>query len=86
MANQEIEWNEKLKSVWDKLFLSLDYDIYKTLSERKKYFENSIKNNSSLTENEKNFLINNIQDIYDAYNINYDCGENQQCNNCQNWG
>ncbi|RHZ82755.1 hypothetical protein Glove_103g18 [Diversispora epigaea] len=44
-----------------------------------------IKNDSSLTENEKKFLLNELQKVYDKSKIGNNSVEKQQCNNCQNW-
>ncbi|RHZ82756.1 hypothetical protein Glove_103g19 [Diversispora epigaea] len=37
MATQKIVWNDKLKRVWDKTYLSLDYNIHKTITQREEY-------------------------------------------------
>ncbi|RHZ79206.1 hypothetical protein Glove_151g117 [Diversispora epigaea] len=84
MATQKICWNEKLTSVWNKSFYSMDTDICKTITEQEKYRKNIIKNDLSLTENEKNFLCNNLQIAYDTIRIDGNSAEKQQCNNCQN--
>src|SRR5436190_1138809 len=85
MATQKIEWNAKLKGVWDKTYFSLDFGIHKTVIEQEKYRKDMVENDSSLTENEKKFLFNELQKVYDSIRINYDSVEKQQCNNCQNW-
>ncbi|RHZ43765.1 hypothetical protein Glove_856g12 [Diversispora epigaea] len=85
MATQKIEWNEKLRSVRDKSFYTLDINIHKTITEREKYRKDFIENDSSLTENEKKFLLNDLQNIYDALRIGNNSVEKQQCDNCQNW-
>ncbi|RHZ77289.1 hypothetical protein Glove_183g65 [Diversispora epigaea] len=84
MATQKIEWNEKLKGVWDKSLYFLDAKIYKT-TEQEKYRKDMIKNDSSLTEKEKAFLLNEIQKSYDISRIAYNCAEKQQCTNCLSW-
>ncbi|RHZ48712.1 hypothetical protein Glove_543g21 [Diversispora epigaea] len=85
MATRNIEWNEKLKNIWDKIFYSLDTNIHKTDAEQNNYIENMIKNESSLTENEMNFLFNKLQRAYNTLRIEGNSVEKQQCNNCQNW-
>ncbi|RHZ45734.1 hypothetical protein Glove_658g9 [Diversispora epigaea] len=85
MDTQEIEWNKSLNNFWKKMAYSLDRDIYKIGAEQRKYFENYIKNNSSLTENEKDFLLNELQKIYDINKFDNNSDEKQQCNNCPNW-
>ncbi|CAG8811486.1 1790_t:CDS:2, partial [Dentiscutata erythropus] len=57
MAIQKIVWNEKLINFWDKSHISLDFNIYKTISQQEEYRKNMIRNDSSLTENEKKFLL-----------------------------
>ena len=69
----------------DKSYYSLDIDIHKTITEQNNYIENMIKNESSLSENEKKFLLNEIQNIFDGFRIGDNSVESQQCNNCQNW-
>ncbi|CAG8801169.1 22317_t:CDS:1, partial [Dentiscutata erythropus] len=69
MTTQKIEWNEKLRSVRDKSFYSLDTNIHKTITEQEKYRKDFIKNDSSLTENEKKFLFSELQDSSDAFRI-----------------
>ncbi|RHZ59648.1 hypothetical protein Glove_362g51 [Diversispora epigaea] len=85
MATQKITWNEKLRSVRDKSFYTLDINIHKTITEREKYRKDFIENDSSLTENEKKFLLDQLQIAYDKVRINNRSIEKQQCNNCQNW-
>ncbi|RHZ59693.1 hypothetical protein Glove_362g68 [Diversispora epigaea] len=85
MSTQKIEWNEKLRSVLDKSFHTLDINIHKTITEREKYRKDFVENDSSLTENEKKFLLNDLQNTYDASRIGDNSVEKQQCNNCQNW-
>ncbi|RHZ57523.1 hypothetical protein Glove_386g40 [Diversispora epigaea] len=85
MATQEIKWNAKLKGVWDKTYFSLDFNIHKTVTEQEKYRKDMVENDSSLTENEKKFLFNELQIVYDSIRINENSAEKQQCNNCQNW-
>ncbi|RHZ82753.1 hypothetical protein Glove_103g12 [Diversispora epigaea] len=85
MATQKIVWNDKLKSVWDKKFLSLDYNVHKTITQWEEYQKNIIRNDSSLTENEKKFLLNELQMVYDKAKIGDNSVEKQQCKNCQNW-
>ena len=80
-----MEWSEKLRGVWDKSFYSLDVNIHKTIIEQEKYRKDIVENDSSLTENEKNFLLNEIQMLYDIKRIDGNSLEKQQCNNCQNW-
>ncbi|RHZ48706.1 hypothetical protein Glove_543g49 [Diversispora epigaea] len=79
------QWNEKLRSVWVKLEYSLDTSIYKTITEREEYRKNIIKNDSSLTKNEKKFLLNEILKLYDKLRIDNSSVEKQQCNNCLSW-
>ncbi|RHZ74573.1 hypothetical protein Glove_220g20 [Diversispora epigaea] len=62
-----------------------DFDIHKTVTEQEKYRKDIVENDSSLAENEKNFLFNEFQKVYDALRIGYNSVEKQQCNNCQNW-
>ncbi|RHZ73755.1 hypothetical protein Glove_229g55 [Diversispora epigaea] len=81
-AAQNIKWNEKLESVWDKSFYSLDLNIYKTITEKEEHRKNVVKNDSSLTENEKNFLFNELLRVYDRSRICDNSVESQQCNNC----
>src|SRR4051812_10622967 len=85
MDTQEIEWNEKLQSIWGKTFFSLDYDIHKKITEQEEYRKNMFENDSSLTENEKNFLLSELKKLYDKIRISDNVVEKQQCNNCQNW-
>ncbi|RHZ48659.1 hypothetical protein Glove_543g40 [Diversispora epigaea] len=85
MATQKIEWNEKLRSVWDKSGYSLDYNTHKAFAEQGEYRKNMIKNDSSLTENEKNFLLDELLEAYDALRIGDNSVEKRKCNNCLNW-
>ncbi|RHZ89742.1 hypothetical protein Glove_11g68 [Diversispora epigaea] len=85
MTTQEIVWNEKLKEVWNKTYLSLDLNIYKTITQQEKYLKNMIQNDSSLTQLEKVFLFFELQKTYDSLRIGNNSVEKQQCNNCQNW-
>ncbi|RHZ70765.1 hypothetical protein Glove_267g33 [Diversispora epigaea] len=85
MATQKIVWNTKFKSIWDKSFYTIDFNIHKTITEQEKHRKNVIENESSLTENEKRLLINEIQKGYDALRIGNNSVEKQQCNNCLNW-
>ncbi|RHZ57526.1 hypothetical protein Glove_386g44 [Diversispora epigaea] len=85
MATQEIEWNAKLQGVWDKTFFSLDFNIHKTYTEQEKYRKDMVENDTSLTENEKKFLFNELQKVYDSARIDENSVEKQQCNNCKNW-
>ncbi|RHZ82920.1 hypothetical protein Glove_103g20 [Diversispora epigaea] len=85
MATQKIVWNDKLKRVWDEAYLSLDYNIHKTITQQEEYRKNMVKNDSSLTENEKKFLLDELQKVYDKSKIGDNSVEKQQCNNCQNW-
>ncbi|RHZ82878.1 hypothetical protein Glove_103g145 [Diversispora epigaea] len=85
MANKKIVWNDKLNSVWDKIFYSLDYNIHNTITQREKNQKNMIKNDSSLTENEKKFLLNELQITNDLYKIGDISVVKEQCNNCQSW-
>src|SRR6185436_7656948 len=54
-------------------------------TEQNNYFENMIKNDSSLTENEKKSLFNKLKKINDQIRIDNNSVEKQQCNNCLNW-
>ncbi|RHZ89401.1 hypothetical protein Glove_15g3 [Diversispora epigaea] len=85
MDTQKIEWNEKLNEIWEQMVYSLDNDIHKTDTERNNYLENRIKNESSLTENETNFLLNHLKKIHDEIRIGNNSVEKQQCNDCLNW-
>ena len=85
MATQEIKWNEKLKGVWDKSLYSMDTNIHKTITEQERYQKDLVENDSSLTENEKKFLFNELQKVYDTFRIHKNSVEKQQCNDCQNW-
>ncbi|RHZ59664.1 hypothetical protein Glove_362g71 [Diversispora epigaea] len=85
MATQKIEWNKKLRSVLDKSYYILDINIHKTITEQEKYRKDFIENDSSLTKNEKNFLLNYLQNSYDALRIGDNSVVKQQCNNCQEW-
>ncbi|RHZ80445.1 hypothetical protein Glove_136g102 [Diversispora epigaea] len=84
MATRKIKWNKKLKSVWDIAYYSLDTDIHKKITEQEKYRKDFIKNDSSLTKNEKNFLLDELQKTYDTFRIVNNSVEKQQCNNCLN--
>ncbi|RHZ82923.1 hypothetical protein Glove_103g24 [Diversispora epigaea] len=44
-----------------------------------------IRNDSSLTNNEKKFLLDKLQKAFDKHKIGDNSVEKQQCNNCQNW-
>ncbi|RHZ48657.1 hypothetical protein Glove_543g44 [Diversispora epigaea] len=85
MATQKIEWNKKLNNIWYKSLYSLDINIHKTINEQEEYRKNIIKNDSSLTKNEKKFLLNKLLEAYDALRIGDNSVEKQQCSNCQNW-
>ncbi|RHZ48686.1 hypothetical protein Glove_543g73 [Diversispora epigaea] len=85
MATRKIDWNQKLRSVWDKTYYSLDTNIYKTINEQEEYRKNMFNNDSSLTENEKKFLLHELQEISDALRIGDNSVEKRKCNNCQNW-
>ncbi|RHZ74581.1 hypothetical protein Glove_220g18 [Diversispora epigaea] len=61
MATQEIKWNAKFRGVWDKGYYSLNKNIHRTITEQEKYRKNIVENNSSLTENEKKFLLYELQ-------------------------
>ncbi|RHZ82771.1 hypothetical protein Glove_103g139 [Diversispora epigaea] len=82
---KKIVWNDKLNSVWDKIYYSLDFNIHKTITQQEEYRKNMIQNDSSLTNNEKKFLLDELQKIYDRLKIGDNSVEKQQCNNCQNW-
>lgn len=58
---QSISWNAKLNKVWDKSFYLIDFNIYKTINEHEEYRRKIIQSESSLTVNEKNFLIKELQ-------------------------
>ncbi|RHZ48714.1 hypothetical protein Glove_543g22 [Diversispora epigaea] len=85
MANHNIDWNDKIKRVWDKSYYSLDINLNKTTSEQEKYRKDIVKKDSSLTENEKKFLLDKLQITYDRLRIANNSVEKQQCNYCQNW-
>ncbi|RHZ73723.1 hypothetical protein Glove_229g22 [Diversispora epigaea] len=85
MTTQKIVWNVNLKEAWDKGKYSLNTSIYKTITEQEKYRKDIIENDSSLTKNEKKFLLNFLHEKYDILRIISNSLEKQQCNNCQNW-
>ncbi|RHZ48665.1 hypothetical protein Glove_543g35 [Diversispora epigaea] len=85
MATHDINWNEKLRNVWYKSGYSIDRNIHKTITEQEEYRKNMIENDSSLSENEKKFLLNEILKLYDKLRIDNSSVEKQQCNNCRNW-
>ncbi|RHZ82854.1 hypothetical protein Glove_103g26 [Diversispora epigaea] len=85
MATQKIVWNDKLERVWDKTYIYLDINIHKTITQQEEFRKNMVKNDSSLTENEKKFLLYELQMVYDKLKIGDNSIEKQQCNNCQNW-
>ncbi|RHZ59650.1 hypothetical protein Glove_362g57 [Diversispora epigaea] len=85
MATQKIEWKERLTSVWNKITFSLDINIHRTVTEQNDHIENMIKNELSLTEKEKKFLVDELQNIFDALRIGDNSVEKRQCNNCQEW-
>ncbi|RHZ82763.1 hypothetical protein Glove_103g130 [Diversispora epigaea] len=85
MDTQEIGWNEKLISVWDKTYVSLDFNIHKTITQREEYRKNMIRDDLSLTKNEKKFLLTELQKVYDELKIGNNSVEKQQCKNCRNW-
>ncbi|RHZ82815.1 hypothetical protein Glove_103g216 [Diversispora epigaea] len=85
MSNKEIVWNDKLDSVWNKTYLSLDNNVHKTITQREEYRKSMIKNDSSLTNDEKKFLLDELLKIYDFYKIGDNSVEKQRCDNCQNW-
>ncbi|RHZ88505.1 hypothetical protein Glove_22g76 [Diversispora epigaea] len=85
MTTQEIRMNEKLKEVWDKSYISMDTNIYKTITQEEEYRKNMFQNDSSLTQLEKDFLLIELQKTCDSIRIVDNSEEKQQCNNCQNW-
>ncbi|RHZ73758.1 hypothetical protein Glove_229g53 [Diversispora epigaea] len=85
MATHKIVWNAKLKGVWAKGKYSLNTSIYKTIAEQEKYRKDIVENDSSLTKNEKKFLLNFLHEKYDILRIKSNSIEKKQCNNCQNW-
>ncbi|RHZ79128.1 hypothetical protein Glove_151g88 [Diversispora epigaea] len=85
MAIQKIKWNEKLNSVWDKSFYFMDTYIFKTVIQQEEYRKNMIENDSSLAENEKKFLLNELQKSYDKFKIVANSEEKRKCENCMNW-
>ncbi|RHZ89727.1 hypothetical protein Glove_11g30 [Diversispora epigaea] len=85
MPTQKIEWNEKLSMVWDKTVYSLDFNIHKTIFEQGEFLKNRFQNDSSLTENEKKFLLNQLQFECNILRIGNNSIEKKLCNNCQNW-
>ncbi|RHZ82886.1 hypothetical protein Glove_103g149 [Diversispora epigaea] len=85
MSNKKIVWNDNLDSVWDKIYYSLDSNIHKTIIQREEYRKNMIQNDSSLTNNEKKFLLDELQILFDLYKVGNNSVESQQCSNCQNW-
>ncbi|RHZ55700.1 hypothetical protein Glove_411g10 [Diversispora epigaea] len=85
MDPQKIVWNAKLKEVWNKCKYSLDTSIHKTIAEQEKYRKDIVENDSSLTKNEKKFLLNFLHEKYDILRIKSNSVEKQQCNNCQNF-
>ncbi|RHZ59700.1 hypothetical protein Glove_362g36 [Diversispora epigaea] len=71
---------------WDDDFCIVLYvNIHETIDEQEKYRKDFIKNDSSLTENEKKFLLDELRIVFDEARIGDDSVEKQQCNNCQNW-
>ncbi|RHZ82370.1 hypothetical protein Glove_109g375 [Diversispora epigaea] len=80
-----MKWNEKLNGVWDATYYSLDSKIHKTITEQEEYRKNMIKNDSSLTENEKSFLFYELRRVYDAIRVEDNVVEKQKCSNCQKW-
>ncbi|RHZ51643.1 hypothetical protein Glove_476g50 [Diversispora epigaea] len=74
----------RMDRVYHKIFNSLDTNIHKSFTAQTNYFENAIKNESSLTEYEKNLL---LQGVYISHNIIRfeNSVEKQKCNICQNW-
>ncbi|RHZ82766.1 hypothetical protein Glove_103g133 [Diversispora epigaea] len=85
MFNKKIVWNVKLISVWNKASLFLDKNIHKTITQQEGHLKCVFENDSSLTENEKKFLLDKLHLEYDKYKIGDSSVEKQQCNNCQNW-
>ncbi|RHZ82812.1 hypothetical protein Glove_103g215 [Diversispora epigaea] len=85
MDTQKIVWNDKLKRVWDNSCYSLDSNVHKTYAQQERYRKNMIKNDLSLKESEKEFLLIRLQNLYDKLKIGDNSVEKQQCNNCQNW-
>ncbi|RHZ82921.1 hypothetical protein Glove_103g23 [Diversispora epigaea] len=82
---KKIVWNNRMKRVWVKAYLSLDSNIHKTITQQEEFRKNIIRNDSSLTKNEKKFLLYELQKVYDKSKIDNNLIEKQQCNNCQNW-
>ncbi|CAG8800667.1 1050_t:CDS:2, partial [Dentiscutata erythropus] len=69
MTTQKIVWNEKLHSVWDKTYLSLNSNIHKTITQQEKHRKKKIRKDSSLTNNEKKFLLDELQKVFDKHKI-----------------
>ncbi|RHZ84377.1 hypothetical protein Glove_82g90 [Diversispora epigaea] len=85
MATQEIVWNKKLSEVWNKVYFTMDSNIHKTVIEKEEYLKTKIQNDSSLTENEKSFLLNELWKKYDIFRIANNAMEKKLCDNCQSW-
>lgn len=84
MTTQGIDYN-KVNTVLNKSYYSLDYNIHKTITAQEEYRKNVIKNDSSLTTNEKDYLLRQLQSNYDALRIGNNSANKKQCDKCQNW-
>ncbi|RHZ90031.1 hypothetical protein Glove_9g271 [Diversispora epigaea] len=77
-------WNKELLEVWDRIYYSIDdTKVHKTFNEREKYCQKIIQNHSTLTESEKDFLIDEIRKAYDKVRITTKDSEQQRCKVCQ---
>ncbi|RHZ89765.1 hypothetical protein Glove_11g29 [Diversispora epigaea] len=84
MATREMILNERLKGAWDRLFFSLDSNVQKTITENEEFQKNMI-HKLPLTENEKNFLLNELQRVWDRHRVRFNSTDKLQCKFCQNW-
>ncbi|RHZ84430.1 hypothetical protein Glove_82g74 [Diversispora epigaea] len=83
--SNNVKWFQEVSysNIINKAAFSSDFPT--TLHERGEYAKNKIKNDSSLTKNEKKFILDRFLQIYDQLRVENNSEEKQQCNNCQNW-
>ncbi|RHZ82748.1 hypothetical protein Glove_103g207 [Diversispora epigaea] len=81
MTTQKIGWNDKLNNVWDKIYITLNFN--KTITQQEEYRKNMIRNDSSLTKREKKFLLDELQIAYDKLRIGDSSVEKQATQYCE---
>lgn len=80
-----IVWNEKLDKAWDKSYYSLKNSTHTTVTVREECRKKFILNDSSLTKEEKDFLISELRKVHDKLRIGNKSERKRQCDDCKQW-